>query len=121
MMIKIILKKLKKIEDRHRAFKYNVLFRFELRLDCILLSNRTWNNQLSLILWHKKDPRELIALESVVNVRCYELTALYFCALLASRGCGNRKLKPCQSLCKGIQMFKLTFTSKIYFLQGFII
>ncbi|KAL5242702.1 hypothetical protein ACI65C_010112 [Semiaphis heraclei] len=46
------------------------------------------------------DPRELIALESVVNVRCYELTALYFCALLASRGCGNRKLKPCQSLCK---------------------
>ncbi|KAL4121979.1 hypothetical protein QTP88_014394 [Uroleucon formosanum] len=46
------------------------------------------------------DPRELIALESVVNVRCYELTALYFCALLASKGCGNRKLKPCQSLCK---------------------
>ncbi|XP_025409654.1 atrial natriuretic peptide-converting enzyme isoform X2 [Sipha flava] len=46
------------------------------------------------------DHKELIALESVVNVRCYELTALYFCALFASKGCGNRKVKPCQSLCK---------------------
>lgn len=48
-----------------------------------------------------KNPKELIALESVVNVRCYELTALYFCALFASKGCGNYRVKPCQSLCKG--------------------
>ncbi|XP_050424656.1 atrial natriuretic peptide-converting enzyme [Adelges cooleyi] len=46
------------------------------------------------------DPKAMIALESVVNVRCYELTALYFCASFVSKGCGNRRVKPCQSLCK---------------------
>ncbi|XP_050520113.1 atrial natriuretic peptide-converting enzyme [Daktulosphaira vitifoliae] len=45
------------------------------------------------------DAKEMIALESVVNVRCYELTALYFCSLFVSKGCGNRRVKPCQSLC----------------------
>ncbi|VVC44556.1 SRCR domain,Low-density lipoprotein (LDL) receptor class A repeat,Peptidase S1A, chymotrypsin [Cinara cedri] len=46
------------------------------------------------------DPKELMALESVINVRCYELTALYFCAIFASKNCGFRKVRPCLSLCQ---------------------
>ena len=45
---------------------------------------------------------DLEVYEAVVEVRCYELTALFLCSLFVPKcGSNGQMLRPCRSLCAG--------------------